>query len=117
MGWRMRILMLLVLPLTLFGCGGGDDSGATSSGGGSQFAAATATDLAQRSFPFPNGLSQTLATRYGLPAGQTFSLQFGTFTSTTAPLTLPWPPAMACRLARRFRCNLGRSPAQLRLSR
>jgi DNA-binding beta-propeller fold protein YncE len=80
--------MLLVLPLTLFGCGGGDDSGATSSGGGSQFAAATATDLAQRSFPFPNGLSQTLATRYGLPAGQTFSLQFGTFTSTTAPLTL-----------------------------
>jgi len=84
----MRILMLLVLPLTLFGCGGGDDSGATSSGGGSQFAAATATDLAQRSFPFPNGLSQTLATRYGLPAGQAFSLQFGTFTSTTAPLTL-----------------------------
>jgi hypothetical protein len=88
MGWRVGILMLLVLPLTLFGCGGGDDNGTTSSSGGSQFAAATANDLANRSFTFPNGLSQTLAARYGLPAGQAFALQFGTFTGATAPLTL-----------------------------
>ena len=88
MGWRVGILMLLVLPLTLFGCGGGDDNGTTSSSGGSQFAPATANDLANRSFTFPTGLSQTLATRYALPAGQAFALQFGTFTGATAPLTL-----------------------------
>jgi hypothetical protein len=89
MGWRVGLLMFLVLPLTLVGCGGdGGDSGTTSSSGGTQFAAATANDLASRSFTFPNGLSQTLATRYGLPAGQAFSLQFGTFTGTTAPFTL-----------------------------
>src|SRR5947209_7064802 len=95
MGRRVRILMLLVLPLTLVGCGstgggggGGGGGGSTGSGGGSQFAAAAANDLANHSFTFSNGLSQTLATRYGLPAGQTFSLQFGTFTGTTAPLTL-----------------------------
>jgi len=88
MRWRVGILVLLVLPLTLFGCGDGDDNGTTSSGGGSQFAPATANDLANRSFTFPTGLSQTLATRYGLPAGQAFALQVGTFTGSTAPLTL-----------------------------
>jgi hypothetical protein len=89
MGWRVGILMLLLLPWSLLGCGGdGGDSGATSSGGGTQFAAATANDLANRAFPFPSGLSQTFATRFGLPAGQAFTLQFGTFTGATAPLTL-----------------------------
>ena len=44
-----------------------------------------ANDLANRSFTFPNGLSQTFATRYGLPAGQAFTLQFGTFIGATAP--------------------------------
>ena len=89
MGWRVGILMLLVLQLALVGCGGDDDdNGTTSSGGGAQFAAATANDLTNRSFTFPTGLSQTLATRYSLPAGQAFTLQFGTFTGATAPLTL-----------------------------
>ena len=66
----------------------GGGGGTTGGGSGTQFVAASANDLANRSFTFPNGLSQTLATRYGLPAGQAFTLQFGTFTGATAPLTL-----------------------------
>src|SRR5262245_28148194 len=102
MGWR-GILMLLMLSLTLVSCGdagsgGGGGGGGTTGGGGggttggggggTQFAAATANDLANHAFAFPNGLSQTLATRYGLPAGQAFTLQFGPFTGATAPFTL-----------------------------
>ena len=98
MSWRVGILMLLLLPLSLtevvvmlgkVGAVAGGGGGATSSGGsGTQFAAATANDLANRAFPFPSGLSQTFATRFGLPPGQAFTLQFGTFTGATAPLTL-----------------------------
>ena len=96
MRWRVGILMLLVLPLALVGCGGDGDGGGGGGGGGgtpgggsgSQFTAAAANDLANRSFTFPSGLSQTLAARYGLPAGQMFTLQFGTFTGMTAPFTL-----------------------------
>ena len=66
----------------------GGGGGTTGGGSGTQFAAASANDLANRAFTFPTGLSPTLATRYGLPAGQMFTLQFGTFTGATAPLTL-----------------------------
>jgi hypothetical protein len=55
---------------------------------GTRFVAATANDLANHSFTFPNGLSQTLATRFGLPARQKFTLQFGPFTGAASPLTL-----------------------------
>src|SRR5215475_735367 len=104
MRWGVGIVMLLVLPLALVGCGdaggggggsggrggggGGGGGGTTGGGSGTQFVAASANDLANRSFTFPNGLSQTLATSYGLPAGQAFTLQFGTFAGATAPLTL-----------------------------
>ena len=85
MRWRVGLLMFLVLPLTLVGCGGDDDGSGTN---GTQFVAATASSLTNQSFTFPTGLTPNFATRFGLPAGQAFSLQFGTFTGTTAPLTL-----------------------------
>ena len=87
MRWRVSLLMFLVLPLTLLGCGG-DDDGGNGTTSGDQFVAATASSLANQSFTFPTGLTPNFATRFGLPAGQVFSLQFGTFTGTTAPLTL-----------------------------
>lgn len=82
-------VLLLVLQLALAGCesGGGDDGGGGGGGGGNQFAAVTANDLANRSFAFPTGLSQTLAARLGLQAGQAFTLQFGNFTGMTGPMT------------------------------
>ena len=89
MRWRVGLLMCLVLPLTLLGCGGdGDGDGGSGTTSGNQFVAATASSLANQSFAFPTGLTPNFATRFGLPAGQVFSLQFGTFTGTTAPLTL-----------------------------
>ena len=86
MRWRVSLLMFLVLPLTLVGCGGDDGDGDGRKW--DQFVAATASSLANQSFTFPTGLTPNFATRFGLPAGQVFSLQFGTFTGTTAPLTL-----------------------------
>ena len=89
MRWRVGLLMCLVLPLTLLGCGGdGDGDGGSGTTSGNQFVAATASSLANQSFAFPTGLTPSFATRFGLPAGQAFSLQFGTFTGTSAPLTL-----------------------------
>src|SRR5262252_5026454 len=100
MGWRVSILMLLVLQLALVGCGGSSGGGGSSSGGwggggggggggsGTQFVAATANDLANHSFTFPIGLSPILAIRFGLSARQEFTLQFGPFTGATVSLTL-----------------------------
>ena len=82
MRWRVGLMMLLVLSLTLVGCGGdGDGDG----GSGTTFVAATSSSLANQSFIFPTGLTPNFATRFGLPAGQAFSLQFGVFTGTSAP--------------------------------
>jgi hypothetical protein len=93
---RLSVL-LLALPLALLGC---DSSGGGSGGGGSstttgtgttpaaQFTTATTTGLANQSFTFASGLNQTFAARFGLPASQAFTLQFGTFTGQTAPMSL-----------------------------
>lgn len=84
------IWLLICLALALGGCGGGgSDNGGGGSGSTSNvFAAATANDLTNRSFDFSSGVSQNLATRLGLPAGQAFAVQFGGFTGNTAPVTL-----------------------------
>jgi DNA-binding beta-propeller fold protein YncE len=82
----VSLLLVLVLPLTLLGCGG--DGGGDGTSGGNQFVAATASSLANQSFAFPTGLTPNFATRFGLPASQAFALQFGTFTGTTAPVVL-----------------------------
>ena len=87
MRWRVGLMMFLVLSLTLVGCGGDDGENGTTSSSGTQFVAATASSLANQSFPFPTGLTPNFATRFGLPAGQAFALRFGTFAGTTAPLT------------------------------
>ena len=85
MRWRVSLLMFLVLPLTLVGCGGDGD------GDGAKWHARLSLRprVAWRIslLSFPTGLTPNFATRFGLPAGQAFSLQFGTFTGTTAPLT------------------------------
>lgn len=89
-------VLLMLLVLTLLGCSGDGGSGGGSGAGpgtgtgtgNSVFAAATASDLANRAFTFPTGASQALAARLGLPAGQAFTVQFGSFTGNTAPMTL-----------------------------
>ncbi|MGE3539435.1 MAG: hypothetical protein AB7N91_18630 [Candidatus Tectimicrobiota bacterium] len=88
--YLLTILSSLLLTCTLYGCGGDGGSSSGGSGGGTSnvFAAASAGDLANRSFTFPNGVNQTLSARLGLPTGQAFSLQFGSFTGVTAPMTL-----------------------------
>ena len=88
MRWRVGLLMFLVLPLTLWVAVVVMMMAMGQCGSGTQFVAATASSLANQSFTFPTGLTPNFATRFGLPAGQEFSLQFGTFTGATAPLTL-----------------------------
>lgn len=90
-GMAQRGALLLLLPLVLWGCSdSGNNSGGGGGGGGgtSQFTAATATSLGNRSFTFSNGLGNALASRFSLPATQAVTLQVGAFTGTSAPLTL-----------------------------
>src|SRR5712664_3949247 len=97
--WRMRAvssliaLGVLVGTLTMLGCGSGGDGNNTTSTPtptpGSNLTNATANNLANRVFTFPNGLSANLAARTGLPQGQAFTLRFGDFGGTnTGPVTL-----------------------------
>lgn len=78
---RRRITLLTALVgvlLTVLGCG--DDT---------KFSGATANDLANRAFTFPTGAGVLLARATGLPQGQVFTLQFGSFGATnTAPVRL-----------------------------
>jgi hypothetical protein len=93
--WLMRALsslialVVLVGTLTMLGCGDGGDGNNTTSTPGSNLTNATANNLANRVFTFPNGLSANLAARTGLPQGQAFTLRFGDFGGTnTGPVTL-----------------------------
>ena len=63
------LLMFLVLPLTLVGCGGDDDGSGTD---GTQFVAATASSLTNQSFPFPTGLTQILPPALACPLARRF---------------------------------------------
>jgi hypothetical protein len=79
---RIAQCMALVVigTLTVLGCGGNDSTSVVS---------ATAGDLTNRSFAFPNGAGANLATVLGLPQGQAFTLQFGNFGGTNiGPVTL-----------------------------
>ena len=84
MRWRVSLLMFLVLPLTLVGCGGDDDG----DGG-----------MAPRLLLRPRVVLRISLLLFPLVSPQIL------------------PPALACPLARRFRCNLARLPVRLRLSR
>jgi hypothetical protein len=97
-GWRMRVasgfiaLVVLVGTLTMLGCGGdddGDNNTSTPPAPGSNLTNATASNLANRVFTFPNGFSTNPPTLTGLPPGQAFTLRFGDFAgTTTGPMTL-----------------------------
>ena len=88
-GLALLSVLALWLPFTLLGCdGGGGSNNAANPAPTNQFASATAASLTNQAFAFSRGLSQNLATRLGLPANQAFTLQFGTFTGQTAPITL-----------------------------
>src|SRR5437870_10136911 len=74
-------LVVVSGALTVLGCGGG-----------TKFSGATANDLANRAYTFPTGAGAILASAtrgLGLPPGQAFTLQFGSFGGTnTGPVRL-----------------------------
>src|SRR4029450_9606358 len=73
-------LIVVIGTLMVLGCGG--DSG-------SPFNPVTANDLNDRAFPFPNGAGPNVAAVIGLPSGQAFTLEFGSFGGTNVgPVTL-----------------------------
>jgi hypothetical protein len=79
---RIAQCMALVVigTLTVLGCGG--DNGTSEN-------PATASDLTNRSFAFTSGAGPNLAMVLGLPQGQAFTLQFGSFGGTNiGPVTL-----------------------------
>ena len=96
-GWRMRVvsgsvaLVVLVGTLTMLGCGAAMTMGTISTppAPGTTLTNATASNLANRVFTFPNGFSTNPPTLTGLPPGQAFTLRFGDFAGTiTGPMTL-----------------------------
>jgi len=73
-------LVVVIGTLTVLGCGG--DNGTSEN-------PAAASDLTNRSFAFTSGAGPNLATVLGLPQGQAFTLQFGSFGGTNVgPVTL-----------------------------
>src|SRR4051812_427917 len=73
-------LAVVIGTLTVLGCG---------SDNGTSEVSATANDLTNRSFAFTSGAGPNLATVLGLPQGQAFTLQFGSFGGTNiGPVTL-----------------------------
>ena len=73
-------LVVVIGTLIVLGCSSNDDSSS---------AAAAPSDLTNRAFPFPSGAGPDLATVFGLPQGQAFTLQFGNFNGTNVgPVTL-----------------------------
>src|SRR5215510_16178137 len=77
---RCMALVVVIGILTVLGCG---------SNNGTSENPATASDLTNRSFAFTNGAGPNLATVLGLPQGQAFTLQFGSFGGTNVgPVTL-----------------------------
>jgi len=90
--WRIRAvsgslaLIALIGVLTMLGCGGdddGDNNTSTPPASGSNLTNATASNLANRVFTFPNGFSTNPPTLTGLPPGQAFTLRFGDFAGTS----------------------------------
>jgi hypothetical protein len=71
--------LVVIGTLTVLGCGKSNPSGTP----------ATASDLTNQSFAFTSGAGPNLATVLGLPQGQAFALQFGSFGGTNVgPVTL-----------------------------
>jgi len=94
---RLVALVVLVGTLAMLGCdgGGGDGNPAPAPAlpapvpPASTLTDATAGDLANRVFVFPNGVGANLSATTGLPQGQVFILRFGSFSGTnTGPVTL-----------------------------
>ena len=86
-------LVVLVGTLTMLGCGGdddGDNNTSTPPAPGSNLTNATASNLANRVFTFPNGFSTNPPTLTGLPPGQTFTPALSRFRwhQDTALMTL-----------------------------
>jgi hypothetical protein len=73
-------LAVVIGVLSVLGCSGDDSS---------SIVPATASDLNNRAFAFPNGAGPNLAAVFGLPQGQAFTLQFDDFGGTNVgPVTL-----------------------------